>query len=459
MTAPLRRRSPRARARIVHLGLGAFARAHTAVYTEHAPGDAWGIAGFTGRTAAAAERLSAQDGLYHVLTRAADGDSAELITALVSAHDGARLDVLSAALAAPETSLVTITVTEAGYHLGADGRLDRGADVIAADTAALEHLLRAGSLDGAAVSSMPGRMALGLERRRRAHGGGLAIVSCDNLNGNGPATRAALTDLAGDVSSELRDWIDSAVTFVSTSVDRVTPATTPADVNTVEALTGYRDAAVVVTEPFSDWILSGGFPAGRPRWEGAGARFVDDIAPFERRKLWHLNGAHSLLAYAGRLAGHATVAEAARDPRLRPWVEQLWDEAGAALPDPNLDLDRYRAQVMRRFENPRIEHRLAQIAVDGSVKLRQRVLPVLAAARERGADGHGAVRAIAAWVGWLLRGSDKVADAAGPRLDAARRRATHQDPAPLLEVLDPSLAGDTVAVAQVRAAFDEMEKL
>ena len=443
----------------MHLGLGAFARAHTAVYTEHAPGDEWGIAGFTGRTAAAAERLSAQDGLYHVLTRAADGDSAELITALVSAHDGARLDVLTAALAAPETSLVTITVTEAGYHLGPDGRLARAADVIAADTAALEHLLRAGPSDGASVSSMPGRMVLGLERRRRAHGGGLAIVSCDNLNGNGPATRAALTGLAGDVSSELRDWIDSAVTFVSTSVDRVTPATTPADVDAVEALTGYRDAAVVVTEPFSDWILSGGFPAGRPRWEEAGARFVDDIAPFERRKLWHLNGAHSLLAYAGRLAGHHTVAQAAGDPRLRPWVEQLWDEAGAALPDPDLDLDRYRAQVMRRFENPRIEHRLAQIAVDGSVKLRQRVLPVLAAARERGADGHAAGRAIAAWIGWLLRGDDPVADAAGPLLDAARRRATNQDPAPLLEVLDASLADDAATVGQVRAALYEMEKL
>jgi fructuronate reductase len=434
------------------------------VYTEHAnrasPGDEWGIAGFTGRTAAAAERLSTQDGIYHVLTRSADGDTAELITALVSAQDGARPDALTAALAAPDTSLVTITVTEAGYHLGPDGRLDRDSDVIAADTATLRRLLGAVALDGAGPSSMPGRMVLGLEHRRRRHGGGLAIVPCDNLNGNGLAVQGVLTDLAGDVSPELRDWIDSAATFVSTSVDRVTPASTSADLDTVATLTGYRDAAPVVTEPFTDWILSGSFPAGRPLWENAGARFVDDITPFEQRKLWHLNGAHSLLAYAGRLAGHDTVAQAAHDPRLRRWVEQLWDEAGAALAgQPGLELEQYRAQVMQRFENPRIEHRLTQIAVDGSVKLRQRALPVLRAARERGADGHAAARVIAAWIAWLLRAADPVVDPAGPMLDDARRRASRQNPLPLLAILDAGLADDAAAVAQVGVALDEMEQL
>ena len=462
MTAALRRSAGAAPVRIVHLGLGAFARAHSAAYTEHAnqasPGDEWGIAGFTGRTAAAADRLSTQDGLYHVLTRAADGDAVELITALVSAQDGARSDALTAAIAAPDTSLVTITVTEAGYHLGRDGRLDRDSDVIAADTVRLKQLLGSAVLDGPGPSSMPGRMVLGLEQRRRSHGGGLAIVPCDNLNGNGLAIQGVLTELAGDVAPELRDWIDSTVTFVSTSVDRVTPATTPADLDTVATLTGYRDAAPAVTEPFSDWILSGRFPAGRPRWEAAGARFVDDIAPFEQRKLWHLNGAHSLLAYAGRLAGHDTVAQAVLDPRLRRWVEQLWDEAGAALAgNPGLELEQYRAQVMQRFENPRIEHRLVQIAVDGSVKLRQRALPVLRAARERGADGSAAVGVVAAWVGWILNGADPVVDPAGRALDDAGRRASRQNPAPLLAILDADLADDAAAVAQVRAALDEME--
>jgi fructuronate reductase len=303
-------------------------------------------------------------------------------------------------------------------------------------------------------------MVLGLEQRRRRDGGGLAIVPCDNLNGNGLAVQGVLTDLARDVSPELCDWIDSTVTFVSTSVDRVTPAATPADLDAVAALTGYRDAAPVITEPFTDWILSGRFPAGRPRWEDAGARFVDDLAPFEQRKLWHLNAAHSLLAYAGRLAGHDTVAQAACDPRLRRWVEQLWDEAGAALAGhPDLDLEQYRAQVMRRFENPRIEHRLAQIAVDGSVKLRQRALPVLRAAREHGVDGSAAVRVVAAWIGWLLRGADPVVDPADRALDDARRRADRQNPAPLLAILDADLADDGHAVAQVRAALDEMEQL
>jgi fructuronate reductase len=228
----------------------------------------------------------------------------------------------------------------------------------------------------------------------------------------------------------------------------------------VATLTGYRDAAPAVTEPFSDWILSGRFPAGRPRWEAAGARFVEDIAPFEQRKLWHLNGAHSLLAYAGRLAGHDTVAQAARDPRLRHWVEQLWDEAGAALAgNPGLELEQYRAQVIQRFENPRIEHRLTQIAVDGSVKLRQRVLPVLRAVREPGAGGSAAVRVVAAWIGWVLRGADPVVDPAGRALNDARRRANRQNPAPLLAILDTDLADDDDVGAQVRAALDEMEQL
>jgi fructuronate reductase len=190
---------------------------------------------------------------------------------------------------------------------------------------------------------------------------------------------------------------------------------------------------------------------------GAGRRrFVGDIVPFEQRKLWLLNGAHSLLAYGGLLAGYRTVSEAMRDARLRAWVDELWGEAGRALPAAGLDLPGYRDQLCRRFGNPRIEHRLPQIAADGTAKLRQRVLPVLAAALRRGDDGHAATRVVAAWVAWLLHTDEPVVDPAAARLDEARRRASLRHPERLLEVLDARLATDGRVLTQLRAALDDV---
>ena len=142
----------------------------------------------------------------------------------------------------------------------------------------------------------------------------------------------AASDAASASGSDLDDWIRSEVSFVSTMVDRITPATTPADVAAVRRLAGWDDAAPVVAEPFAEWVLAGEFPAGRPAWEAGGARFVDDVEPFERRKLWLLNAGHSLLAYRGLLRGRATIADAVADPGLRAHLEQLWEEQRADLP-------------------------------------------------------------------------------------------------------------------------------
>ena len=172
---------------------------------------------------------------------------------------------------------------------------------------------------------------LALAARRAAGAGPLAVVCCDNLSNNGTVARNAVAGFAGAWDAGLAAWIDANISFVSTSVDRITPRTTDADLAAVEAACGYRDNSPVVAEPFSNWVLSGDFPAGRPRWEDAGAVFVADIEPYENRKLWLLNGAHSLLAYAGQLRGHTTVAQALADPLCLQAVESFWDEAEANL--------------------------------------------------------------------------------------------------------------------------------
>ena len=390
---------PAAPVRIVHLGLGAFHRSHQAWFTQHA-GDAaeWGIAAFTGRRPDAAEALAAQDCLYTLVERSADGDSFEVIGSIVEAADGANIARLCELVAAKDTAVVTLTITEAAYGLAADGTFDAGAPGAADDLRALS----AAAAGEAGVPGTPlGRLVLALARRRDSGAGPLAVVSCDNLSANGDVARRAVLGLASAWGSGLAGWIEANVSFVSTSVDRITPRTTEEDIAEVAEQCGYRDSSPVVAEPFRNWVLSGDFPAGRPRWEDAGAVVVDDIEPYENRKLWLLNGSHSILAYAGQLRGHATVAEALADTACRRAVEDFWDEAAHHLQSPGLDIPAYRQALLERFGNARIAHRLAQIAADGTTKLRMRAVPVLTAERAAGRTGAGAAAMIAAWIDYV----------------------------------------------------------
>lgn len=438
--------------RIVHLGLGAFHRAHQAWYTDRAEDAAeWGIAAFTGRSAEAADQLRPQDGLYTLIERAGAGDSATIVRSLVDTVDGADLGRLTALLAAPETAIVTSTITEAGYRLTADGLPDADDPVIRDDVEVLTA--RFASTAGPRSADVPvstlARLLVGLDARRTARSGPLAIVPCDNIPDNGALVRSGLLALARETGPELADWIESTVSFVSTSVDRITPRPTAADADRAAELTGLHDVAPVVTEPFSDWILCGAFPAGRPRWETAGARFVDDIEPFERRKLWLLNGAHSLLAYAGLLAGHRTVAEAIADPALRADVLALWREAGRHLPAELLQLDHYREALLSRFANPRIEHRLEQIASDGVAKLAVRVAPVALAELAAGRSAEACARAFAAWI--AARERFPLADTRSGTV----RAAPGVDPLPeLIAAVEPALASDTSFVESVRRLLE-----
>jgi fructuronate reductase len=421
-------------------------------FTEDSPdASEWGWAAFTGRSPRVAELLTAQDGLFTLVNRGPERDRFREMSGLSAVHDAHDHEALRAVMTSRDTAAVTITVTEAGYHLGADGCLTLHDAATAADLA----VMRAGGNPQTAV----GRLVGGLAARRRAGNGPIAVVPCDNLARNGPTVAAAVCDFAECFDPALASWIAEQVSFVSTVVDRITPRSTEADRAAVAAATGFDDRCPVVAEPFREWVLAGTFPAGRPAWEGAGALLVDDVEAFAQRKLWLLNGAHSLLAYAGPPLTHNTVAEAFADDRCRDWVEQWWDEAARHVAQPETDTTAYRAALAARFSNPRIEHRLAQIAMDGSQKLPVRVLPVLRVERGAGREAPGAARIVAAWVCHLRGLGSVVVDPRRDELVPLAGGPLSSGVAQVLGALDPTLAEDAGLVALVADQAGELAAL
>ncbi len=404
---------PAAPVRIVHLGLGNFFRAHQCWYTEHAPnaGD-WGIAAFTGVGSGPVPELHEQDCLYTLVVNEAAGSRPEVISSLSAAHAADEHEQWLGYFASPDVAIVTITVTEAGYCRNADGGLDVTDPGVEADLRALRSDPRA------LVTTAPARLAAALLARNAAGGGPITVLPCDNVVDNGEMAHRVVTDAVENVASSVMPWVAENVSFVTTMVDRITPRATDADQAHLTQSTGVDDPALVVTEPFHEWVLAGRFAAGRPAWEQAGATFVDDIRPYEARKLWLLNGSHSLMAYAGSIRGHETVAEAITDPVVRGWVEQWWDDASPHLTQPSEEIHAYRAALVDRFANPRIRHLLAQIAADGSQKLPIRIVPTLQAERAAGRMPHGATRALAAWLLHLRGLGAPVSDPASSQLTA-----------------------------------------
>jgi fructuronate reductase len=367
---------------IVHLGIGAFHRAHQAVYTDDAmaAGDRdWAITGVSLRSRQVHEQLAAQDGLYTVATRDAAGERLRLIGAvrevLVAPDDP---QAVAAALAAPATRIVTLTVTEKGYH-----RLPGGG----IDTASVE----------AAGGTIYHYLAQAVRERYAAAAGPMTLVSCDNMTDNGHVLRDGV---AAFLDGATRDWFERDWACPSTMVDRIVPATTADDLDGIEARLGLRDEGAVMTEPFRQWVIEDRFATDRPRWGVGGAQFVADVRPYETAKLRMLNGAHSALAYLGLGAGHDYVHQAIADPAVRPTVERLMrDEAAASLDAaPGQDLRGYADALLARFANPSLEHRLAQIATDGSQKVGPRWLEALTINRARGVDRTATLTALAGWL-------------------------------------------------------------
>jgi len=424
--------------RIVHLGVGNFHRAHQAWYTTNAPNSAeWGIAAFTGRRPDVADALRPQDGLYTLITRSADSDTFDVIGSVSAVHPAADHEAYLAYLSRPEVAVMTITVTEAGYLRGPGGHLDINRSVVQADLAALRSDARA------PVTSLPAKLVAGLVARRVAGEGAITVLSCDNLPHNGSVTATVVKDLAAELDASLAGWIDDQVDFATSLVDRITPATTDDDRALVARDLGFEDAAPVPTEPFSEWVISGRFPGGRPTWQYAGARIVEDVTPYEQRKLSLLNGSHSLMAYAGSVRGHVTIDEAIADPDCRSWVESFWSEASHHLSLPAESVAAYRRALLDRFSNPRVRDQLRRIAADGSAKLPVRIVPTTLAER---AAGRLPVGCATAFAGWLLhlRGlgapiKDEGAEAA---LAAAAADSLDAAAAAVLDTLHPGLGED-----------------
>ena len=372
---------------IVHIGIGAFHRAHQAVYTDdtmRAGERDWGIVGVSLRSPGVAAQLNPQDGLYTVSTRSAAGTGLRLIGAvqkvLVADHEPrAVID----AIAASTTHIVSFTVTEKGYLRRADGTLDLDA---AKGPSSLYRFIGAG---------LSARKAKGLP--------GLTLLSCDNLANNGAVLKALMRQYLAVGYPVLVDWFDRECRCPATMIDRIVPATTDADRAAIEAELGVRDEGAVVTEGFSQWVVEDDFAGLRPRWEQVGAQLVADVAPYETAKLRMLNGAHSALAYIGLGAGHDYVHQAIADPAIRPLIERLMRDEAAPTIDaaPGQDLAAYADALLERFANPALDHRLIQIAMDGSQKIPQRWLETLAWHQARGVRCPSLEAAIAAWIVFL----------------------------------------------------------
>ena len=355
---------------IVHLGIGAFHRAHQAVFTEdaiHAAGGDWGIIGASLQRPDVPDALAGQDCLYTVETldhTAGYRVMGVLRQALFAPRDTA---ALTAALTAATTHAVTLTLSEKGYCLDGGGELDFAHPDIAADLAAPQ-----------VPRSAIGWLALGLEERRKTGAGPMTIISCDNLQSNGAKLSAAVEAFAARAFPRLGEWLKTNTAFPLTLVDCIVPAAETSHRARVAAAIGLEDRASVQREPFAQWVIQDRFAGLLPAWGAVGAQIVGDVEAYQRIKLHVLNTAHSALAYAGLRRGHVFVRDAIANPELREFLDAMMAEEIAPALAP-LDVAAYWKTVVARFENPMIDHRLAQIAEDGSLKLPQRLFPMLVA--------------------------------------------------------------------------------
>ncbi|MEN4922502.1 mannitol dehydrogenase family protein [Achromobacter spanius] len=399
---------------IVHLGLGAFARAHLAAVNDAAlragADTGWGICGVSLRQPDTRDALAPQDGLYALSLRSADehgrprqqlGVVGCLLEILVAPEDP---QAVLARIASPDTRIVSVTVTEKGYcHDPASGRLNLAHPDIVHDLAQPQ-----------APRSAIGFLVRGLQRRRSAGLGPVTLMSLDNLPANGRLLRGMVLAFAARADVGLADWIADGCAFPCSMVDRIVPRTTDADRQEIAEALGVRDAWPVLAEPYLEWVIEDRYAAGRPDWTAGGARFVADAAPFETLKLRMVNGAHSALAYLAVMAGWSTVDEALAQPGVARYLRELMrTEIEPTLPAlPGLDLAQYREGLLRRFANPALRHQTRQIAMDGSQKLPQRLLDTARARLATGLPMPGLALAVAGWLHYL-RGADQ----AGRRYD------------------------------------------
>lgn len=449
------------KAGVVHIGIGAFHRAHQAAVFDDVlnTGDLrWGVTAVSLRSSDVRDQLMPQDGLYTLLERDGEAEKARIIGAVQNViFAPENPSAVVTALAHPDTHIVTLTITEKGYKLDpAPGTLVRNDPQLSADLASL-----------ALPQTAPGYLLAGLAVRKAAGLRPFTALSCDNLPHNGTQLREAVLAIARCHDASLADWIAAEGTFPETMIDRIVPATTVEDVAALTRRIGLEDRAMVKTEPFLQWVIEDKFCAPRPDF-GNGVRLTVSVAPWEEAKLRLLNGAHSGIAYLGGLAGIDYVHEVMALPAARGFVNKLWDEAQTTLSPPReLDIAAYRRDLMARFDNPTLQHRTRQIAMDGSQKLPQRLLAPIAARLKAGQGIDALALAFAGWIRWQNGRDDlgnvhQVDDPLGPLV--ASRLASASSAAERVEailglalIVPPELSGNPILRDSLRRWLDILE--
>lgn len=402
------RRDPRSLATgVVHFGAGAFHRAHQADYFDRlaAQDQRWGIAAVSLRSGGTIQALRRQAGLYTlaILDVETSFRTMAVHNRFFGPGDGAGVRAL---LAQPSVRIVSSTVTEKGYCLAGDGSLDLDHPDIVHDLADPER-----------PDSLVGWLALALRDRRAAGLRPFTPLCCDNLVANGRKLGAAVRAYAQRLDPALASWIEGEVRFPNTMVDSITPATDERTRTMVREATGFDDAIPVSREAYAAWIIEDVLPEGSPDLASVGAVLTDDVNAYELAKLRILNGAHSSLAYIGLLLGYETVAEAMADAQLASFIEDLIREDIIPTLRPALDLHAYASDILARFRNPAIRHKLAQIAWDGSQKLPYRLLDTVADALQAGRPVDRLAIPIAAWMLFVERQSLRGAAIVDPMAD------------------------------------------
>ena len=412
---------------IVHFGIGGFHRSHLATYIHELAGAGnadWSIvgAGVMASDARIADVLDAQGHLYTLISRGASTTDVTVIGSIVdfvlAVDDPAEL---VQRIAHDDTQIVSMTITEGGYPV---------------DDITGEFVPARSSPNGAFAV-----LCLGLEERRRIGGGPLTVMSCDNIMTNGHVARVATLGEAARHSPELASWIEANVRFPNSMVDRITPATTPADSEWLERTHGIIDAWPVVAEPFRQWVVEDDFGGDRLPLESLDVIITADIDPYELTKLRLLNAGHSCLAYLAALDGFDRVDTAMADPALREFVTRLLHvEAKPTLPAAaGIDLDDYIASLIERFSNPGVGDQIARLCLDGTAKFPKFLLPTVRAQLDGRGDGRGNVArsalALAGWCEYLASSENPSPD---PQLDLALEfaRASRDDPESFLAFSD-----------------------
>lgn len=361
---------------IVHIGIGAFHRAHQAWFMDHLLRQGlatdWAICGIgiLPGDQRICNVLDRQDGLYCLKMVTAEGASkVQIIGSIIETIYGPE-HPLSAIerMASPATKIISLTITEGGYNFSSDRKFDWGNKQVLWDLE--EHT---------SPKTVFGYLSRALRLRRDYQSGPITIQSCDNMESNGDVTRIMVLEFISKADPDLAGWVQDNVSFPNSMVDRITPATTESLKKEIAEDYGFADGWPVHSEDFSQWVIEDNFMAGRPEWEIAGAQMVENVAPYEKMKIRLLNGGHTLVGFAGYFAGYNYIHESVGDTKIRHLLKKYLDEEVTPTLDPvyGIDLKAYKDSIIRRFSNPHIKDTVARIISETSAKFPRFILPTI----------------------------------------------------------------------------------